>query len=249
MLDLVGYSTAPEDVAIAKSRLDQLLGLILATPWWAIWGFALITTAWLIWVSWPRQISSTRPVDPTESPSPNENLHDHPIKGYENNHLKFAPNVTVKTPPPLPDKLAEKISRLIYLRRRLKKLEIVRAQYNSAVGGMEKAMNESSDGAFRRERTGGQWNIALMEIQKSAAEWCPNEQIAIGPNINPENPFQAAAGENPGLTQSEAFEFRKFRAQKEAALFALDRIFESANNEIGRVETAIGDAGEDLDIF
>jgi hypothetical protein len=57
VLDLIGYSAAPEeDVAVAQSRVDhQLLGYLLALPWWAPLGFALIATLWLMHVSWPRQ--------------------------------------------------------------------------------------------------------------------------------------------------------------------------------------------------
>jgi hypothetical protein len=54
VLDLIGYSTIPEDVSVAKGRLDQFFDLILTAPWWVIWGFAFFSTLWLIWVSWPR---------------------------------------------------------------------------------------------------------------------------------------------------------------------------------------------------
>lgn len=55
VLDLIGYSTVPEDVTVAQTRFDQALTWFLGLPWWSVWGFALITTIWLIWVSWPRQ--------------------------------------------------------------------------------------------------------------------------------------------------------------------------------------------------
>lgn len=54
VLELIGYSTAPEDVEVAKTRLEQGLDLLLAAPWWAVLGFALASTLLLIWVSWPR---------------------------------------------------------------------------------------------------------------------------------------------------------------------------------------------------
>jgi hypothetical protein len=54
VLDLIGYATVPDDVGVAQTRIDQFLALVLATPWWVIWGFALISTLWLMWVSWPR---------------------------------------------------------------------------------------------------------------------------------------------------------------------------------------------------
>jgi hypothetical protein len=59
VLDLIGYSTAPEDVGVAQARLDQFLGWLLSVPWWAVWGFALVSTMWFIWVSWPRQGTET----------------------------------------------------------------------------------------------------------------------------------------------------------------------------------------------
>jgi hypothetical protein len=54
VLDLIGYSTAPDDIHVAHHRLDQFFEWLLSVPWWAIWGFALVSTLWLIWVSWPR---------------------------------------------------------------------------------------------------------------------------------------------------------------------------------------------------
>ena len=54
VLDLIGYSTMLEDVIVAQTRLNQFLELVLSIPWWAVWGFVLISTLWLIWVSWPR---------------------------------------------------------------------------------------------------------------------------------------------------------------------------------------------------
>ncbi len=55
VLDLIGYSTAPEDVEVARTRLDKFLEWLLSLPWWAPWGFALVATIWLMWVSWPRR--------------------------------------------------------------------------------------------------------------------------------------------------------------------------------------------------
>ena len=63
VLDLIGYSTAPEDIEIAQTRLDQLLGGILSLPWWVPWGFALISTVLLIWASWPRQVTAAPKAD------------------------------------------------------------------------------------------------------------------------------------------------------------------------------------------
>src|SRR5262245_38833345 len=60
-LDFIGYSTAPEDFEVAKTRLGKGIDLLLATPWWALLGFALISTLFLIWYSWPRQRSTADP--------------------------------------------------------------------------------------------------------------------------------------------------------------------------------------------
>lgn len=54
VLDLIGYSTIPDDIAVAKTRADQVLDFILTIPWWATLGFALVSTVVLMWVSWPR---------------------------------------------------------------------------------------------------------------------------------------------------------------------------------------------------
>lgn len=68
-LDLIGYSTAPEDIAVAQSRLDQFIGWLLGLPWWALLGFVLITTLWLMRVSWPRQ-QPAPPLTPSQLSAP-----------------------------------------------------------------------------------------------------------------------------------------------------------------------------------
>lgn len=55
VLDLIGYSTAPNDAAVARGLLEQFLVWLMSLPWWLPWGFAFASTMWLIWVSWPRQ--------------------------------------------------------------------------------------------------------------------------------------------------------------------------------------------------
>ena len=59
-LDLVGWSTAPDDVTVAESRLDQFFVWLLSLPWWVPWGFALISTLRLIWVPWPELFEALR---------------------------------------------------------------------------------------------------------------------------------------------------------------------------------------------
>lgn len=72
VLDLIGYSTVPEDVTVAQTRLDQALTWFLGLPWWLPWGFALISTLWLIWVSWPREQTSTINTALPQQPAPND---------------------------------------------------------------------------------------------------------------------------------------------------------------------------------
>lgn len=69
VLDAIGYSTVPDDVAVAQSRLDQGIGYLVGLPWWAPLGFATIATMWLMYVSWPRQTAlSERPRPVTAAP-------------------------------------------------------------------------------------------------------------------------------------------------------------------------------------
>jgi hypothetical protein len=37
VLDLIGYSTAPDDVGTAQTRLGQFLDWLLSVPWWSVW--------------------------------------------------------------------------------------------------------------------------------------------------------------------------------------------------------------------
>ncbi|UJW73745.1 hypothetical protein [Rhizobium sp. SL42] len=55
MLDLIGWSTAPDDVHVFGRRIDQLLDLVFLAPWWLPWVFAFFSTGFLMWVSWPRE--------------------------------------------------------------------------------------------------------------------------------------------------------------------------------------------------
>ena len=61
VLDLIGYSTIPEDKQVATGLLRDFLIWILQLPWWVPWGFALIATVTLIWVSWPRTLVQAGP--------------------------------------------------------------------------------------------------------------------------------------------------------------------------------------------
>lgn len=58
VLDIIGYSTVPEDIEVARTRFDQALDLLLSAPWWAFFVFAMFSTVSLMWFSWPRQISA-----------------------------------------------------------------------------------------------------------------------------------------------------------------------------------------------
>lgn len=65
VLDLIGYSTAPDDAKVAAGLVEKFLAWVLSVPWWATLGFALATTFWLIWVSWPRPPKH----DPAKAPA------------------------------------------------------------------------------------------------------------------------------------------------------------------------------------
>lgn len=54
-LDAIGYSTVPEDTEVARTLIEQFIIWLLGIPWWVPWLFALITTALLISLSWPRR--------------------------------------------------------------------------------------------------------------------------------------------------------------------------------------------------
>ena len=68
VLDAIGYSTAPEDIEVVQTRLDQFIGWLLTVPWWVLLGIAFASTVFLIWVSWPRQQSAVESNRKEESP-------------------------------------------------------------------------------------------------------------------------------------------------------------------------------------
>jgi|GEM_PF-5865821 len=84
MLDLIGYSTIPDDAKIALGRLDDFFLWLLSVPWWGVFGFALVASMWLMWVSWQ---PSTRP-----SPSRNDRKDRAPISSGTT-ELKLVENV------------------------------------------------------------------------------------------------------------------------------------------------------------
>lgn len=67
VLDAIGYSTLPDDAKVAVERLDSFFLWLLSVPWWAVFGFALISSMWLMWVSWPRQIAAPEKKRPHET--------------------------------------------------------------------------------------------------------------------------------------------------------------------------------------
>ena len=67
VLDLIGYATIPEDSQVAAGLLQSFFLWLLSVPWWAPWGFALITTGLLIWVSWPRRMATQPQLDSSAS--------------------------------------------------------------------------------------------------------------------------------------------------------------------------------------
>ena len=54
MLDLIGWSTAPDDLPVFGERLDRLFDLVVSAPWWIPWGFAFVSTLVLMRLSWPK---------------------------------------------------------------------------------------------------------------------------------------------------------------------------------------------------
>lgn len=56
MIDLIGYSTLPDDVIVANHRLNSFLIWLSAIPWWALLAFALVSTIILFFVVWPRTV-------------------------------------------------------------------------------------------------------------------------------------------------------------------------------------------------
>lgn len=91
VLDLIGYSTVPEDLTVAATRLDQALGLFLSIPWWALLVFALISTLWLMWVSWPRTVHSADTTPAQKSPSPQSVVAS--LTDFDDTKLLFEVNI------------------------------------------------------------------------------------------------------------------------------------------------------------
>lgn len=54
VLDVIGYSTLPEDAGVAAGRLDQFVAWLLSMPWWAPVGMTFILTVILIFFPPPR---------------------------------------------------------------------------------------------------------------------------------------------------------------------------------------------------
>ena len=52
VLELVGYSTLPDDLRVASRYLDAVFTWLLGVPWWAVLGVALASTLWLTWLAW-----------------------------------------------------------------------------------------------------------------------------------------------------------------------------------------------------
>jgi len=66
VLDLIGYATVPDDAKVAQELVERLLIWIMSLPIWLPWGFTLVATLWLMWVSWPRSVPLASPV--TQAP-------------------------------------------------------------------------------------------------------------------------------------------------------------------------------------
>jgi len=62
LLDLIGYSTIPEDTKVAQSLLEKGIAWAFTVPAWLSLLIAAAVTAWLIWWAWrpvPTPITST----------------------------------------------------------------------------------------------------------------------------------------------------------------------------------------------
>lgn len=94
-LDLVGWSTAPEDMGVAMTRLDHFLLWLLSLPWWVPWGFALVSTLWLTWVSWPRQSLATTNSDKSQDdrPAPTQEIFN---RHFRNELVKLDGNIFIQ---------------------------------------------------------------------------------------------------------------------------------------------------------
>lgn len=73
VLELIGYATIPEDTEVARTRIEALLTWLSGVPSWLVFGFVLIPTIVLIYVSWPKnnrtEIAPRRShVAPSEGP-------------------------------------------------------------------------------------------------------------------------------------------------------------------------------------
>lgn len=54
MLDVIGYTTAPEDFETLQARLPNWLEWLFSTPWPVPAVLMIALTAFVIWISWPR---------------------------------------------------------------------------------------------------------------------------------------------------------------------------------------------------
>lgn len=60
VLELIGYATIPDDAKVAAVHLEKIFTFVLDTPWWGVYGVALLVTVYLIYTSWPSQKDSAR---------------------------------------------------------------------------------------------------------------------------------------------------------------------------------------------
>lgn len=72
MLDLIGYSTIPDDVKVAGQRLDQFVLWLMTIPTWIVFGIAVLLTGWLIWYSWGTPQITAPALNPLPGPEPDD---------------------------------------------------------------------------------------------------------------------------------------------------------------------------------
>lgn len=58
--DLIGYATLPDDYKVAEGLLSKLIDAAMVPPWWAVLLAAVVSTMWLMHVSWPRDVKQRK---------------------------------------------------------------------------------------------------------------------------------------------------------------------------------------------
>ena len=77
ILDLIGWSTVPDDVGVAVSWVERFAAWLISVPWWVTYGSATAGLMGLIYFSWPRPVYlPAPPTDPAMTASTPKGLTD-----------------------------------------------------------------------------------------------------------------------------------------------------------------------------